>query len=88
MITKVRGRIQGGAVIPDAPIGLPEGSVVEAEITSADVPDVATRVGTGALNKDPRSILEILNSTPTPGLFKTSAEADAYLKSERESWGN
>lgn len=34
-----------------------------------------------------RSILEILESRPVGGgLFKTSAEADEYLRQERDSW--
>lgn len=33
-----------------------------------------------------RSALELLESLPGRRLFKTSAEADEYLREERESW--
>jgi hypothetical protein len=32
------------------------------------------------------SVLEILKDWPGQRLFKTSAEADAYLQEERDSW--
>lgn len=32
------------------------------------------------------SMLEIINEMPGGRLFKTSAEADAYLREERDSW--
>jgi hypothetical protein len=32
------------------------------------------------------SVLEILKDWPGQRLFKTSAEADAYLREERDSW--
>lgn len=33
-----------------------------------------------------RSVLDILKDWPGQRLFKTSAEADAYLREERDSW--
>ena len=38
--------------------------------------------------RDPQrtSMLEILKEVPGEHLFKTSAEADAYLREERDSW--
>ena len=33
-----------------------------------------------------RTVLEILAEMPPPGVFKTSAEADAYLREERDAW--
>ena len=33
-----------------------------------------------------RSVLEILKDWPGQRLFKTSAEADEYLREERDSW--
>jgi hypothetical protein len=34
-----------------------------------------------------RSALALLDSLPGRRLFQTSAEADEYLRNERESWG-
>ena len=36
--------------------------------------------------KPAMSALELLDSLPPGGLFKTSAEVDAYLREERDSW--
>lgn len=33
-----------------------------------------------------RSVLDLLKSTPAPGVFKTAAEVDKYLQEERDSW--
>jgi hypothetical protein len=33
-----------------------------------------------------RSVLDVLKDWPGQRLFKTSAEADAYLREERDSW--
>lgn len=33
-----------------------------------------------------RSVLDLLENWPGGRLFKTSAEADAYLREERDSW--
>ncbi|MGH9751341.1 MAG: hypothetical protein ACREA2_01025 [Blastocatellia bacterium] len=33
-----------------------------------------------------RSVLDILKDLPGQRLFKTSAEVDAYLREERDSW--
>ncbi len=35
-----------------------------------------------------RSALEILESIQADRIFRTSSEADEYLKSERDSWDN
>jgi len=48
----------------------------------------------GVTNKKPRpetkterqSILDILEELPGGRIFKTSAEVDAYLREERDSW--
>jgi hypothetical protein len=34
----------------------------------------------------PHSALELLESLPSGGLFQTSADADRYLREERDSW--
>ena len=34
----------------------------------------------------PRSALDLLDRLPATRLFKTSAEADAYLREERDAW--
>ncbi len=34
------------------------------------------------------SVVELINSLPAGRGFKNSAEADAYLSAERESWGH
>ena len=33
-----------------------------------------------------RSVLQMLKSTPAPGLFRTADEADACILRERDSW--
>ena len=37
-------------------------------------------------NKTPVSALALLESLPPGGLFPTAAEADLYLREERDSW--
>ncbi len=39
-----------------------------------------------ATKPERRSVLDILKDWPGQRLFKTSAEADAYLREERDSW--
>lgn len=36
--------------------------------------------------QDHQSVRQMLNEMPAGRLFKTSAEADAYLEGERDSW--
>ena len=35
-----------------------------------------------------KSILDILAEAPGKTLFQTAAEADSYMRSERDSWGS
>ena len=73
MITTVRAHVKDGVVIPDTPLNLPDGIAVQLQITSEEVRP---------------SMLELLKTIPPPEHFKTSTEADEYLRSERDSWDN
>ena len=73
MITTVRAHVKDGVVIPDTPLSLPDGIAVQLQITSED---------------ERPSMLEILKTIPSPKHFKTSTDADTYLRSERDSWDN
>jgi hypothetical protein len=39
MVTTVRGHIQGGMVVPDTPLNMPDGLEVELQITASDSSD-------------------------------------------------
>ena len=54
----------------------PEGQPVEVFVVFSDVPKSKSR----------RSALEILRSAPGHRLFRTAAEVEAHLRSEREAW--
>ena len=73
MITTVRAHIKDGVVIQDTPINLPDGIAVQLQITCEE---------------DRPSMLELLKTIPPPNFFKTSSEADEYLRNERDSWDN
>ena len=68
--------LQGGRIEVQAP-GLLEGQEVTLHIV---VQDEAPR--------EKRSFLENLGDYKGGQLFKTAAEVDAYIKEERESWGD
>ncbi|HET6246466.1 MAG TPA: hypothetical protein VFE47_02120 [Tepidisphaeraceae bacterium] len=69
----------GGKIELDAPPGMQEGDKLEVVLLADD----RATVGPPA-----RSILDILDSLPCNiGMFKSAEEADAYLRNERDSWG-
>ena len=39
MVTKIRGHIQGGVVVPDTPLDMPDGLQVDVQITVSDTAD-------------------------------------------------
>ena len=43
--------------------------------------------GLAQRDQDRRSALDLLDALPGGRVLKTSAEADAYLREERDSWG-
>jgi len=69
-----------GEVIRDALHGLERAP--QAPTPAADAP------APGEDAPPPRRLttLEILAEMPPPGVFKTSADVDAYLREERDSW--
>lgn len=79
MVTIFKGHVKNGVVVPDQPIDLPDGSTAEVRVT---VPEIAN----DETHPEGPSMLELLDSMPPPGLFKTTDEVDRYLKKERDSW--
>ena len=78
MVTKVRGHIKNGAVIPDVPLNMPDGVEVELQITSlysADEPiapydpAIESVFGMWADRED-------------------MADSAAWVRKQRESWSN
>jgi len=78
MVTIIHGRIQGGVVIPDAPLDMPDGLEVEVQITARDVP------GPSELNSG--SNIESLF-----GIWRDRgdmADSTAWVRKQRDEWQN
>jgi hypothetical protein len=78
MVTTIRGRIQGGVVIPDAPLDLPDGLEVEVRITSAD-----------PANASQPSYGPVIDSVF--GMWRgrdDMADSVAWVRKQRDEWQN
>jgi hypothetical protein len=85
LVTIFRAHIKDGVVVPDAPLDIPDGTAVDVRIVGRPSRKSDARLspnGSGA------SMLELLKMMPAPGVFKSSHDADEYLRSERDSWDN
>jgi hypothetical protein len=71
----IKTRVLPGKKIQIASDDLVEGQAVDVFVITSERP------------KRPRTnVLELLRSTPAPGVFATPDEVDEYIERERDSW--
>ncbi len=76
MIVKTRCRVLPGHKVEITSTDLPVGEEVEVTVTvPSRHPDRPTR-----------SIFDILDARPRPGVFKSPKDVDRFLEEERNSW--
>jgi hypothetical protein len=78
MVTIVRGHIQGGAVIPDAPLDMPDGLEVELQITTPEP----------ALSNTMPSVEGIESLFGIWRDRKDMSDSEAWVRKQREEWQN
>ena len=85
MVTIFQAHIRNGVVVPDAPLDLPDGAAVDVRIVDS-APQQSNRSVIPA--RRGACMLELLETMPPPGVFKSSLDADEYLQIERDSWAS
>ncbi len=84
MVTIFNGRVLDGLIVPDKPIDLPNGTSAEVRVS---IPEDSNGISLARTSSsEAPSMLELLDTLPLPGLFKTTKEVSQYLREERDSW--
>lgn len=74
-MTNCKGTVKENVVVLEPGAIMPNGAQVEVRLIPAQ-----PRSHTG------RYVIDLIDDLPGKRLFKTSSEADEYLRNERESW--
>ena len=76
MVTIVRGHIQGGAVIPDSPLNMPDGLEVELQITAPEPAHASAVPSAGGIE----TLFGIWRDR------EDMADSGAWVRKQREEW--
>jgi len=83
MVNIFQAHIRDGVVVPDAPLDLPDGMAVAVRIVGRAPRKTESAADSPAAGA---SMLELLETMSSPGVFRSSSDADKYLQDERDSW--
>jgi hypothetical protein len=68
---RLHGTFQGGTVVPEVPVSVPDGTPVVLEFSEP---------------KQPRSAIDVIESLAGHRSFASADEVDRFLQAERDAW--